>query len=199
MNNFLDSLIREIEYECYHTCLDRNADRDSDRDSDEEMPGLVHDLDTDDEMPGLIDDDGYNENSHLMNIYGDFHSYKEYDCEETLPDVDSELEVDEGDVQAKEDVVVELKEDVVVELKEDVVVELKEDIVVEESKEDIVVEESKEDIVVEDLEAKELKELKEDIMNLNSIEIKELVLEPTVEPPMDREIKQPSLFFCIIC
>ena len=53
MNNFLDSLIREIEYECYHTCLDRNADRhsdrDSDRDSDEEMPGLVHDLDTDDE------------------------------------------------------------------------------------------------------------------------------------------------------
>ena len=118
MNNFLDSLIREIEYECYHTCLDRNADRhsdrDSDRDSDEEMPGLVHDLDTDDEMPGLIDDDGYNEHSHLMNIYGDFHNYKEYeyDCEETLPDVDSELEVDEGDVQAKEDVVVESKEDV---------------------------------------------------------------------------------------
>jgi hypothetical protein len=196
MNDFLDSLIREIEYECYHTCVDRNAvrdlDRDSDRDSDmdmdEEMPGLVHDLDTDDEMPGLIDDDGYNEHSHLMNIYGDFHSYKEYeyDCEETLPDVDSELEVDEGEVQAKVDVVADEVQ----------------------AKVDVVVEEAKEELVLEDSEAKELKELKEDIMNLNSskdvvIEIKELESaleqEPTVEPPMEREIKQPTRSFCIIC
>jgi hypothetical protein len=182
------------------------------------MPGLVHDLDTDDEMPGLIDDDGYNEHSHLMNIYGDFHNYKEYeyDCEENLPDVDSDLEVDEGDVQAKEDVVVQAKEDVVVQAKEDVVVQAKEDVVVQ-AKEDVVVQakenveevveklkeaKAKEELVLEDSEAKELKELKEDIMNLNLskdvvIEIKEL--EPTLEPPMDREIKQPSLFFCIIC
>ena len=192
MNDFLDSLIREIEYECYHTCVNRNADRDSDRDSDrdtdEEMPGLVHDLDTDDEMPGLIDDDGYNENSHLMNIYGDFHSYKEYeyDCEETLPDVDSEL--DEGGEETKLDVVVEETKAHEVQAKADVVVDEVQ---------------AKEELVVEDSEAKELKE---DIMNLNSpkdvvIEIKELesTLEPTVEPPMEREIKQPTRSFCIIC
>ena len=190
MNEFLDGLIREIEYECYHTSINKDADRDAD--TDDEMPGLIDEED----MPGLIDDDdGYNENSHLMNIYGDFHSYKEYeyDCEETLPDVASELE--EG--------VEEAKEELVEEAKEELVEEAKEELVLEQAKEDVVIQ-AKEELVLE--EATKFKELKEDIMNSNSqkdvvIEIKELesVLEPALEPPMDREIKQPTRSFCIIC
>ena len=184
MNEFLDGLIREIEYECYHTSINKDAD------TDDEMPGLIDE----EEMPGLIDDDdGYNENSHLMNIYGDFHSYKEYeyDCEETLPDVASELE--ELVEEAKEELVLEqAKEELVLE-------QAKEELVLEQAKEELVLEQAKEDVVVQ---AKELKELKEDILSKDVvIEIKELesVLEPALEPPMDREIKQPTRSFCIIC